>query len=374
MKENKLRIAVLPGDGIGLEVTESVLPVFDKLDIDAELTIGDIGWEFWRLEGNPVPTRTWELIEKSDTVLLGAITSKTEEIALAELSKEIDPVTVQYVSPVIQLRQRLSLYANIRPAFSIEGNSLQLSDQLDMVIIRENTEGLYSGYDFHPVPSEILEMIKSVPDRSSDSKIESGTDAAVALRIITKNGIYRILRFAFEWARQNGRKHIVWADKPNVLRRSGQFVIDSLRLIARDFPDLTYEVSNVDAVAMWMVRDPKRFDVIVSENMFGDILSDLGAGIMGGLGLAPSANVGIQKSYFEPVHGSAPKHAGKKIANPAAMFLTVGMLLRHHGYIEESNAIKFAVQGVIKSARHLTYDLGGSSGTFKMAGDIVSRC
>ncbi|MBL0386367.1 isocitrate/isopropylmalate dehydrogenase family protein [Tumebacillus sp. ITR2] len=368
-----LRLAVLPGDGIGIEVTETTLPVFEKLGVPVDVQFGDIGWEFWKKEGNPVPERTWELIESSDATMIAAITSKPHAQAMAELSQELRETGVSYLSPVIQLRQRLGLFANVRPVFSIPGNPRQIADNMNFTVIRENTEGLYAGFDFSPIPDELFEFIQRKKGARSSWQMESPMDGAVALRLMTRDGVKRLLHFAFQCARDQGYPRVTWVDKPNVMRESGQFCLDILEEVAAEYPGIPWEVQNVDATAMWMVRDPGHFGVIVSENQFGDILSDLGAGLMGGLGLAPSANLGAEKAYFEPVHGSAPKHAGKGIVNPSAMFLTTSLTLKHHGYTDQADAIQRAVASVIEEGKVLTYDLGGNATTREMADAILAR-
>lgn len=371
---SRLKVALLPGDGIGKEVMESIIGIFDKVGIATDVTFGDIGWEFWKKEGNPVPDRTWKLIDESDAVLLGAITSKPAEEANLELCDELKRSNLTYVSPVIQLRQRLGLFANVRPVFSIENNPCQISDDLNMVVIRENTEGLYAGLDFNPIPDELFKFINENKGKGRFWELDKPDDGAVALRLITSKGTERLIRFAFQWAVNNNYKLVTWVDKPNVMRKSGQFAIDILKKVAKEYTTIEWEVKNVDAVAMWMVRDPSHFGVIVSENQFGDILSDLGAGLMGGLGLAPSANLGSNKAYFEPVHGSAPKHAGKGIVNPSAMFLATALMLKNNNYYEEGQAIEDAVKAVIREGKIVTYDLKGTATTIEMANEIIKRC
>lgn len=369
-----MKIAVLPGDGIGKDVTEASIPVFEKLGISVDLCYGDLGWEYWKKEGTPVPNRTWELIHECDTVLVGAVTSKPQETAEKELNLELRNCGLKYISPVIQLRQKLELYANIRPVYSIPNNSAQVSDNFNLTVIRENTEGLYAGLDFYPIPEQLYSFVQSQRQAKTAWKLEDLNDGAVTCRVLTRTGLYRLLRYSFQLARKRQLKKITWADKPNVMRSSGQFVMNILKDVGSDYPEIEYEIKNVDAVAMWMVKRPELFEMIVCENQFGDILSDLGAGIMGGLGLAASANIGKGKSYFEPVHGSAPKYEGKNIVNPSAMFLTISMLLEHNGYKEEALTVKNAVCSVIQEGRSTTRDLGGKAGTVEMAKKIIERC
>ncbi|MDH6580337.1 isocitrate/isopropylmalate family dehydrogenase [Kitasatospora sp. MAP5-34] len=362
------KIAVLPGDGIGREVVDAALPVLDVLGVPVELIHGDIGWNCWQREGDPVPQRTWDLLAATDTCLLGAITSKPLREAEADLDESLRGRGLRYVSPVIQLRQRLGLYANVRPV----ENHLGRGRPYRFAVIRENTEGLYAGFDYAgaTVPDAVRQAVAGHPNVSA-----SGVDgSAVSLRLLTRHGLERLIRFAFDYAREHGHTLVTWADKPNVLRESGNFAREVLERIAADYPGITAEVHNVDAVALWMVRRPERFGVIVAENMFGDILSDLGGGVMGGLGLAPSGNIGASGSYFEPVHGSAPHLAGRDRANPAAMVLTLGMMLDHLGLHEAAREIPRAVRSVLRRGEVLTYDLGGSGGTAEVAAAIVAAC
>ncbi len=369
-----MRIAVLPGDGIGKDVTEASLPVFDKLKLPIELYFGDLGWEFWKKEGTPVPERTWQLINECDTVLVGAVTSKPQEKAEQELDKELQNSGLKYVSPVIQLRQRLNLFANIRPIQSIYRDESQDFTKFDFIVVRENTEGLYAGLDFYPIPETLYEFVQKQHSIQHTWQMKKPEDGAISCRLVTRDGLCRLLQYSYELAQKKGIKKITWADKPNVMRSSGQFVLDLIKEIGKYYPNIECEVKNVDAVAMWMVKKPEQFEMIVCENQFGDILSDLGAGIMGGLGLAASANIGKNKSYFEPVHGSAPKYEGKNIVNPSAMFLTISMMLEHVGYLDEANRIKKAVFEVINLKECVTKDLNGTATTIDMAKSIIERC
>lgn len=368
---NKFKLLLLPGDGIGNDIMFSILPIFKKININFDIKFGNIGWECWKTTGNPIPPKTWELIHWADSILLGATTSKPENEALNELQTKNK--TFQYISPIIQLRQQLNLFANVRPIFSIKNNKTQKNNNIDITIIRENTEGLYSGLDFYPLPKELLTFIKNNKNKNQPWTLDDIMDGAVSLRIITQHGIERILRFAFNWAKEHNYNLITLADKPNVTRKSGQFICNILEKVSSDYPNINYEIKNVDAIAMWLIKDPSKFQVIVSENQFGDILSDLGAGIMGGLGLAPSGNIGKLKSYFEPVHGSAPKYKNKNIVNPSAMFFSLAMLLYHHGYKKEAIKINNAVKQVIYEQKYLTYDLGGKTSTLDMSKAIIDK-
>jgi isocitrate/isopropylmalate dehydrogenase len=363
-RRDKLKIAVLPGDGIGREVTEAALPVFGALKLPVELCEGDIGWSFWCQEGTPLPRRTWKLIAAADTTLVGAVTSKPKREAYVELCEASKKNNLNYISPIIQLRQTLDLYANVRPC-----SGLQHDKAFNFCIIRENTEGLYAGFDYHPIPQEVHELLQ----RHEEWRGVSANDLSVALRLQSKRGLLRLFEFSFSYAKAHGYPRVTLADKPNVLRQSSAFTRQLFEEVAASYPMIKADILNIDAVGLWLVRRPEEFGVIVAENMFGDILSDVGAGVMGGLGLAPSANIGKTASYFEPVHGSAPR-LKPNTANPSAMFLTISLLLEHFHYVSEAVKIKQAVGKVIKKGRHITYDLGGSASTTAMANEIIEHC
>lgn len=361
------RVCVLPGDGIGPQVTDAVLPLFDALQLPIDLEFAEIGWECWRRDGDPVPTRTWAQIAAADATLLGAITSQPLHEAEAQLPEHLRGQGLNYVSPVIQLRQQLGLYANVRPVTDVLGD-----DRFRFTVIRENTEGLYAGLDYGRVPAELEPLLQQRELHGAPWTRNGPDDACVALRLQTRNGLTRLFHFAFEHARQQGFDRVTLADKPNVLRHSGAFAKGIFDEVALHYPELEAKIDNVDAVALWMIRRPERFGVVVAENMFGDILSDLGAGVMGGLGLAPSANFGSNAAYFEPVHGSAPRYVGRNVANPSAMFLSVALLLDHLGYSDQAHAIQRAVTQVARRVCQ-TPDLGGSASTGQVATAIIER-
>lgn len=360
----KKKVLVLPGDGVGAEVCHAALPVFNLLNLPVTLEIGQIGWECWRNGAEPIPAETWQKITDADAVLLGAITSKGKQDAEKELLPELQGKNHQYISPLIQMRQKLELFANIRPVYSLKAEQRPFR----CVVLRENTEGLYCGLDRRGIPDEYRDWVKHANiDRSGHG------DVAMSVRIVTRFGLERIIRYAFEYATKNNYSSVTWADKPNVLRESGQLSSDIFWEIAAEYPAIRAEIHNADAVALWLVQRPERFGVIVAENMYGDILSDLAAGVMGGLGFAPSANIGAGTPYFEPVHGSAPRMANRGKANPSAMFLTIGLMLEHLGFAREARRINQAVASVINSGEALTYDLGGTATTLEMADKILER-
>ncbi|MBI6674572.1 isocitrate/isopropylmalate dehydrogenase family protein [Pseudomonas syringae] len=362
------RICVLPGDGIGIEVMEAALPVIAALNLPFDLIAADIGWECWRAEGETVPARTWEIMASCDATLLGAITSKPLAEAEAELPLALQGQNRRYVSPVIQLRQNLDLYANVRPVSDMTGEN-----RFRFVVIRENTEGLYAGLDFGCIPDALVPLLEEREALGAAWQREGQDDATVTLRLQTRSGLTRIFEYAFEYARKNHFTRVTFVDKPMVLRHSSAFARGIFEATAQRYPDVTGVIENVDAVALWMVQRPERFGVIVAENMFGDILSDLGAGVMGGLGFAPSGNFGNSGAYFEPVHGSAPAHAGLNKGNPGAMFMAIALMLDHLGFPAESACISQAVSLVSRTSTR-TYDLGGSHTTAQVGEAIVQQC
>jgi isocitrate/isopropylmalate dehydrogenase len=356
-----MRIAVLPGDGIGPEVVEAALPAVEAAGLAWELEFGEIGWECWRRGGDPVPEATWKLLARCDSALLGAITSRPAREAEEELPAGLRGSGVAYVSPVIQLRRRLDLYANVRP---VTGSGFQFT------VIRENTEGLYAGFDQFPVDDALWALLREHPNAARSG--QSGT--AASIRLQTAFGAERVLRYAFEHAAVVGADVVTVVDKPNVLRASGSLMREAADAVAAGFPGIACETLNADAVAMLMVTNPERFQVMVAENMFGDILSDLGAGLMGGLGVAPSGNIGAGGSFFEPVHGSAPDIAGTAVANPMAALLSIALLAEHVGATSEAAAIKAAVSAVAQGdPRWRTPDLAGTATTAESARAIIER-
>lgn len=358
------KILILPGDGIGQEVCKAMMPIFDVLGLPVALEFGRIGWECWKEEGNPVPQKTWDQIAQSDAVLLGAITSKPKAEAEAALPAALQNQGHQFVSPVIQLRQKLQLFANVRPASNVLGRG----QDFRMAVIRENTEGLYAGFDYQGIPAQMQDMVKH-----PNIHVYGPDEASCTVRLQTRFGMERLFHFAFIHAQENGFDKVTFADKPNVMRESGAFAKAILEDVSAQYPSIEHEIHNVDAMALWLVRRPERFGVIVAENMFGDILSDLAGGVMGGLGLAPSGNYGASTAYFEPVHGSAPGMAGQNRGNPAAMFMTAAMMFRHLGFDAAAAHVVSAVTDCVRGPHNKTYDLGGDASTTEFANRILDQ-
>ncbi len=363
------KIAVLPGDGVGKEVIEAAMIVLDEIALDAEYLYGDIGWEFWRREGNPLPDRTIELMKQTDCALFGAITSKPKEEAQKELAPELQGKGLQYFSPIVRLRQLFDLYANVRPAKAYKGNPLNYKDDINITVFRENTEGLYSGVEYYPVPEVINNAFREHP--RYQKFIDE--DKAISLRIITRKGAERIVRAAFEYAKENNLKNVTVVEKPNVLRETSGLFVRVAREIHKEYPNIEMWETNIDAQAMWLVKNPEKYDVLVTSNLFGDIISDLASQLVGGLGFAASGNIGDNYAVFEPVHGSAPKYAGQYKVNPIATIRAVRMMLDYLGEKEKAARLERAIEEVIAEGKVRTYDFGGDASTLDMAKAIAKK-
>jgi homoisocitrate dehydrogenase len=328
------RICLLPGDGIGPQVIDCAEQVLSALPLDLEFRRADIGFGAYERSGSSLPDPTLDAIRSTDAALLGAVTTP--------------PNIPGYFSPIVRMRQSLDLYANLRPCRSIPHSSSR--PNIDLLIVRENTEGLYSGIE----------------------RVEENGDRAVTERVITRRASERIIRKAFDMARSLNRKTVHVVHKANVLRETcGLFRKVALE-IAEDYPDVTMSEMLVDTCAMELVRAPEQFEVIVTTNLFGDILSDEACMFVGGLGVAASGNIGTQASVFEPVHGSAPTLVGTGKANPIATFLATAMMLEQLGETESANCLRASIESCIADGR-VTPDLGGMLTTSQMTGQVIER-
>jgi len=364
------RIALLPGDGVGVDVLDAAISVLNAVGFEAEYQQGDIGWEFWRTEGNPLPDRTIQLLKETDACLFGAITSKPKEEAARELVPELQDKGLVYSSPIVALRQRFGLHTNLRPCKAYAGNPLNLRDDIDLVVFRENTEGLYVGVEFHPVPDDIRAALGTHPKmkRFEDT---AGEDMAISARIFTRKGCQSIVGQGFKYAKTHGYPTVTVCEKPNVIRETSGLMLREARKIAETYSGIELWETNIDAMCMWLVKNPQDYGVIVSSNMFGDILSDLAAQLVGGLGFACAGNIGDDYAVFEPTHGSAPKYVGQNKVNPIAMIRSAKMMLDYLGETEMANKIETAVAETIREGRFQTYDMGGSTTTTEMAEAIA---
>ncbi|MGB9605201.1 MAG: isocitrate/isopropylmalate dehydrogenase family protein [Bryobacteraceae bacterium] len=352
------RIAWLPGDGIGPEVCEAARMVLDASGFSAEYLPGDIGWHFWCTEGDALPARTIELLRSTDCAFFGAITSKPAREAEQELAPELKGRGLVYRSPIVRMRQLLDLYICLRPARAFSGNPLNYREGIDLVVFRENTEGMYIGVEYTKPP----ECFYQDPGFARIPR-----EAAISIRSITRQASRRIVEAAFRYARQKGRKKVTAVHKANVLRTTCGLFLEAAREVAASFPDVAYDEANIDAICMWLLKNPHNYDVIVTTNLFGDILSDLCAQLVGGMGFGYSGNIGDRYAVFEPTHGSAPKYAGQNKVNPLATILAAKMMLEWLGETERAARIEQAVARVIAEGKVRTYDMGGNATTREMA-------
>jgi isocitrate dehydrogenase (NAD+) len=329
------RVTLIPGDGIGPELAEATVNVLEATGIGFEWDEQSAGEATIASEGTPLPDRVIESIRANRVAIKGPITT---------------PVGSGFRSVNVGLRQALELYANVRPARSMAGVQSRYTD-VDLIIVRENTEDLYAGIE-HRV----------------------GPDAAESIKIITRAASQRIARYAFEYALRNGRRKVTAVHKANIMKLSDGLFLESCQQVAADYEGrVAFEDRIVDNMCMQLVQKPNLYDVLVLPNLYGDIVSDLAAGLVGGLGVAPGANIGENAAVFEPVHGSAPKYAGLNKANPTALMLSGALMLRHLGETQAAHRVESAVRGVIAEGQTVTYDLGGSAGTREFGEAVVAR-
>ncbi|MBN2707987.1 MAG: isocitrate/isopropylmalate dehydrogenase family protein [Calditrichaceae bacterium] len=369
----KYKIAWLPGDGVGNDVMEAARIVLDRMKFDAEYIHGDIGWEFWRHEGEPLPGRTIDMMKKTDCALFGAITSKPKEEAHEELDDNLKDKGYIYFSPIVRLRQEFNLHTNLRPCKAYPGNPLNFKEGIDLVIFRENTEGMYGGVEFHPIPKKVFDVIAEHNAKMKKFSEYGLENLAMSTRIMSRQKCANIVTQAFEYAKKHGYKSVTVVDKPNVLRETGGLMVRTAREVARKYAGIDLWETNIDAQTMWLLKNPFDYGVMVAENMFGDILSDLAAQLVGGLGFASSGNIGDNYAVFEPTHGSAPKYAGQYRVNPMAMLLTVKLMLDWLGENNDAGRLEKAIAKVIKDNKVKTYDLGGKNTSLEVAEEVARQ-
>ena len=352
------KITLIPGDGIGPEITEVVKNCIDATGVDIEWDIKEVGLEALEKYGTPIPDETLISIKENKVCLKGPITT---------------PVGYGYRSINVFIRQYFNLYVCLRPFKIYEGAKTKFQN-VDLVIVRENMEDLYAGIEFEIGKPETLEVLETI---TRLSKKEISRDSGISIKPISISGSEKIVRFAFEYARKNKRKKVTAIHKANIMKFTDGLFLDVSRKIAADYSDVEFEDRIVDNMAMQLVQKPQKYDILVCPNLYGDILSDLCAGLVGGLGLSPGANYGDDVAIFEPTHGSAPKYAGKNVVNPSAQILAAVLMLR---YIEENIAatkLEEALAWVIKDGKYTTYDFmpEGTSGksTTEMGEAIIKR-
>lgn len=369
----KYKIAWMPGDGVGNDVMEAAKIVLDKSGLDAKYIPADIGWEFWKSEANPLPDRTIDILKNTDCALFGAITSLPKEEAENELVPELQGKGLVYSSPIVRLRQEFNLRTNLRPCKAFIGNPLNYKDDIDIVVFRENTEDLYVGIEFHPVPEEFRNVVKSFNKKMARFDDVAGDDLAISLRINSRRGCRNIITDAFEYAKAHGRKTVTVVEKPNVIRETSGLMVRTAREVAKDYPGIELWETNIDAMCMWLIKNPNDYSVLATSNMFGDIVSDLCAQLVGGLGFAASGNIGDNYAVFEPTHGSAPKYAGQYKVNPMAMLLTVKLMFDWLGENDLAASLESAIAEVIKEGKVRTYDMGGSNTSLEVAEAVAAK-
>jgi 3-isopropylmalate dehydrogenase len=369
----KYKIAWLPGDGIGIDVLDAAKIVLDKIQLDAEYIHGDIGWKFWCTEGDAFPQRTIDLLKSVDAALFGAITSKPVKAAQAELAPGLRTKELTYRSPIVRMRQMFDLYTCLRPCKAYPGNPLNFKEGINLVIFRENTEDLYSGVEFTSPPQELVDVLNKISKPFAAFARLPLDQYAISCKINTKAGSERIVKAAFDFARTFKRKKVTIVHKANVVRASDGLFLDAAKDVAKQFPEIQTDDANIDALTMWLLKNPFNYDVLVAPNLYGDIISDLCAQMVGGLGFGCSGNIGTKLAVFEPTHGSAPKYAGQYKVNPIATILAVKMMLDWLGETGKGEQLENAVATVIKEGKTRTYDMGGNTSTIDMAKAIIEK-
>ncbi len=364
----KHTVVTMPGDGIGNQVLPEALRILNAVGFDAEYIHADIGWDSWCREGNALPQRTVDLLAKHKLGLFGAITSKPKKQAEAELAPELRGKGYAYFSPIVTMRQRFHLDTCIRPCISFPGNPLNFirtksggafeEPLVNVVVFRQNTEGLYAGVEWTNPPEPVRSALATHP-KFKPFSVVAAPDLAISVRIITRPAARKICQAAFEWAKKYGYKSVTICEKPNVLRETSGMMEDEAKAVAKEYPGISLRSTNIDAQTMWLTKNPEDYGVVVASNLFGDVISDAFAGLIGGLGFAASGNIGDEVAVFEPTHGSAPKYAelNPPIVNPIAMFLSAVMMLEHVGEVEKGRRIREAVAAVVKEGRVRTYDM-----------------
>lgn len=375
-------VVTMPGDGIGKTVLPEAIRVLEAVGFDADYVHADIGWEFWTSHGNPLPEETLDLLRQHKLGLFGAITSKPKAATEAELRPELRNKGHVYFSPIVAMRQAFQLDTCIRPCRSFPGNPLNFVRQtgeggyeepnVDVVIFRQNTEGLYCGIEWTDPPDQVRAALAMHPKYKPFADVP-GEDMAMSVRLFTRRSCRRIVEGAFEYAKKHGYRSVTVCEKPNVLRETSGMMEEEAKKAQQKYPDIQLWSTNIDAQMMWLTKNPEDYGVMVAGNLFGDIVSDAFAGLVGGLGFACSGNIGDDVAVFEPTHGSAPKYAALEpsIVNPIAMILSAAMLLDHVGESEKANRIRNAVAAVVKEGRVRPYDMmritGGSDAISKGA-------
>ncbi len=361
-------VVTMPGDGIGNQVLPESVRVLKAVGFDAEYIHADIGWDCWCDQGNALPDRTIELLTKHKLGLFGAITSKPNKAPQAELKPELQGKGYVYYSPIVTMRQKFNLDICMRPCVGFIGNPLNYirkrtdggfdEPQINTTIFRQGTEGMYAGIEWTNPPEIVRNALNSHPKFKAFANVP-GPDLAASVRIITRPAARRIVTAAFEYAKKKKFKGVTICEKPNVVRETSGMMEETAKEVQKSYPDIQLWSTNIDAQLMWLNKNPEDYNVVVASNLFGDILSDAFAGLVGGLGFAASGNIGDTVAVFEPTHGSAPKYAdlNPPIVNPIAMILSAAMMVEHVGDNDKAERIRKAVAVVVKEGKVRTYDM-----------------
>ena len=372
----KYTVVTMPGDGIGNQVLPESLRVLKAVGFDAEYVHADIGWDCWCREGNALPHRTIDLLAKHKLGLFGAITSKPNKAAQAELDPKLRGKGYVYYSPIVTMRQKFNLDVCMRPCIGFSGNPLNYirkrtdggfdEPHINTTVFRQNTEGMYAGIEWTNPPDVVRTALNSHSKFKAFANVP-GPDIAVSVRVITRPAARRIITAAFEYAKKKKFNAVTICEKPNVVRETSGMMEETAKEIQKNYPDIQLWSTNIDAQLMWLNKNPEDYNVIVASNLFGDILSDAFAGLVGGLGFAASGNIGDTVAVFEPTHGSAPKYAelNPPIVNPIAMILSAAMMVEHVGETDKADRLRNAVSAVVKEGRVRTYDMMRISGGAK---------
>jgi isocitrate dehydrogenase (NAD+) len=354
------RITLIPGDGTGPEIAEATRRVLEATGVSIEWDVQDAGTGVMEREGTPLPERVLESIRRNKVAIKGPVTT---------------PVGTGFRSVNVALRKSLNLYACVRPCKWYEGVRSRY-EGVDIVIVRENTEDLYAGIEFER-GSEWIAKVSDITEASGQGRIRE--DAGLSLKPISESGTRRIVTYAFEYARANGRRTVTAVHKANIMKYSDGLFLSVAREVAKEYQDIEFWDVIVDNLCMQLVQRPEQFDVLVLPNLYGDIISDLCAGLVGGLGVAPGANIGDDTSLFEPTHGSAPKYAGQNKVNPMAMMFSGMLMLRHIGEVEAGDRLERALAEVIREGRSVTYDMKADRndptavGTSEVADAVIAK-
>src|SRR5271166_3513051 len=391
----KHTVVTMPGDGIGNQVLPEAIRVLEAVGFEASYVHADIGWECWRNEGNALPQRTIELLRQHRVGLFGAITSKPKRETEAELIPSLQRKGLQYFSPIVSMRQLFHLDICMRPCLSFPGNPLNFirkkpeggieEPKVDVVVFRQNTEGLYAGVEWTDPPQQVRDALATHSKFKPFAGVP-GADLAVSVRIVTRPAARRICEAAFSHARKFGYKSVTICEKSNVLRETSGMMEEVAKDVQKEHGEIALWSTNIDAQTMWLTKNPEDYGVIAASNLFGDVISDAFAGLVGGLGFAASGNIGDEVAVFEPTHGSAPKYAelSPPIVNPIAMILSAAMMLDHVGENEKAAKIRAAIADVVAEGKVRSYDMmrisggakslaQGAASTTQMTGAILAK-